>query len=233
MGSDRHFAIRLTKSVSHSFTASHLLTFGDSVVEPLHSHTFYVEIYIEGTLDADDCVVDFLTLESILQSLLTIWQDKILLPTQNRYLRIEPITLSEESPSADFSRRNPAGRPLSDSQTAVPCLSASAFRLIHSPANRPEATLHPAIPAEKVVLLPVKNPSAERLAELLATAIEERLQAIGIRSFTQLRVELEEHPNAHGICTLQQTNPRSKSLTTPALDRPTTVNKTGSSVPRS
>ncbi len=175
MDSSRHFAIRLTKCEARSFTASHLLTFGDSVVEPLHSHTFYVEIYIEGVLDTDDCVVDFLTLEPIVQSLLVAWQDRILFPTQNPYLHLEPIS----EPPGTF------------------------FRIVHTPADRPIVTLYPTIPAAKVVLLPVKNPSAERLAELLAVAIAERLESVAFPpKISQIQVSLEEHSHAQGICTL-------------------------------
>lgn len=79
------YAIRIT---GLTFCASHFITFGRSRCEPIHGHTFRVEIVWTGPLGKHSYVVDFRQLRGILGEILRELDDRLLLPLQNPAVHI-------------------------------------------------------------------------------------------------------------------------------------------------
>jgi 6-pyruvoyltetrahydropterin/6-carboxytetrahydropterin synthase len=73
------FHVRLTKD-SLMFSAGHFITLGEGVCESLHGHDYRVAVEISGPLASNECVVDFLALESALKEILRAWDHQVLLP---------------------------------------------------------------------------------------------------------------------------------------------------------
>lgn len=73
--------------VSAHFSASHALI-TDHFEEGLHGHNYQVELEIEGTTDDDNVLIDFIFLENLLHQALSTWDHYILLPSQNKRIKI-------------------------------------------------------------------------------------------------------------------------------------------------
>jgi len=71
------------------FSASHFITLGDGTCEPLHGHDFRVSARIEGPLDENRWVVDFVALERVLRAILDELDHRVLLPTGHPSIRVE------------------------------------------------------------------------------------------------------------------------------------------------
>jgi len=77
---------------SFTFSATHFISFlppGRSdiqLIEPLHGHNFRVTVKIEGPLNELGYVVEFVTAEGILRSILDKYNHKVLLPNNPSFL---------------------------------------------------------------------------------------------------------------------------------------------------
>ena len=72
---------------SEHFSASHAIV-SSRYKEGLHGHNYLVEIEIEGSMDIDDMVVDFIFLENILSQALSDWDHYVLIPSKNKHMKI-------------------------------------------------------------------------------------------------------------------------------------------------
>jgi 6-pyruvoyltetrahydropterin/6-carboxytetrahydropterin synthase len=77
------------------FSAAHFITYAGDVCEPLHGHNYQVFEEIEGPLDNNSYVVDFIAVRDALQTVVDKLDHRVLLPTQH------PNIAVSESPSAE------------------------------------------------------------------------------------------------------------------------------------
>ncbi|HMO86079.1 MAG TPA: 6-pyruvoyl tetrahydropterin synthase family protein [Lacipirellulaceae bacterium] len=81
------YSIRLAKE-RLTFSAAHFITYDGDVCEPLHGHNYHVEAVLEGPLDENSYVVDFLAVRDALQAIVDQFDHRVLLPTGHRTIRV-------------------------------------------------------------------------------------------------------------------------------------------------
>jgi 6-pyruvoyltetrahydropterin/6-carboxytetrahydropterin synthase len=64
------------------FAAGHFITYGD-LCEALHGHNYRVRVELEGTLDDNSYVLDFVTLKRVMRRLVDELDHRMLLPRGN------------------------------------------------------------------------------------------------------------------------------------------------------
>jgi 6-pyruvoyltetrahydropterin/6-carboxytetrahydropterin synthase len=70
------------------FAAGHFITYGESC-ETLHGHNYRVRVEMEGTLDDNAYVFDFVVLKRIMRRLVDELDHKMLLPLENSRLEVK------------------------------------------------------------------------------------------------------------------------------------------------
>lgn len=73
--------------ISAHFSASHALI-SDNYEEGLHGHNYQVEIEIEGNVDTNGMIIDFIFLENLLHQALSDWDHYVLFPLKNEGMKI-------------------------------------------------------------------------------------------------------------------------------------------------
>lgn len=74
--------VRVTKD-HLVFSAAHFITFNGNVCERLHGHNWRVAAEVEGPLDENSYVFDFIALRDTLQALVAELDHRVLLPTRH------------------------------------------------------------------------------------------------------------------------------------------------------
>jgi 6-pyruvoyltetrahydropterin/6-carboxytetrahydropterin synthase len=82
------FRVRLEKE-HHVFSAAHFITFGGNICERLHGHNWSVAVEVEGPLDANQYVVDFIALRDLLKQITDELDHRMLLPTGHPTIHVE------------------------------------------------------------------------------------------------------------------------------------------------
>lgn len=72
-----------------SFSAIHLVTFEDGSAENLHGHSFRVAAEVEGPLDRNGLVLDFVRLKRLLGEVVAELDHRVILPTRSPALAVE------------------------------------------------------------------------------------------------------------------------------------------------
>ncbi|MEW4488984.1 6-pyruvoyl tetrahydropterin synthase family protein [Thalassoglobus sp. JC818] len=88
MSQTRSFAVDVTKD-HLVFSAAHFITIGDDLCERLHGHNWRVAARVEGELDSNGFVFDFIALRDELQKWVDRLDHRMLLPTQHRQISVE------------------------------------------------------------------------------------------------------------------------------------------------
>jgi 6-pyruvoyltetrahydropterin/6-carboxytetrahydropterin synthase len=70
------------------FSAAHFITYAGDVCEPIHGHNFRVYAEVEGPLDENQYVVDFITLRDALQEIVNKLDHRVLLPTTHPTIQV-------------------------------------------------------------------------------------------------------------------------------------------------
>lgn len=70
------------------FSAAHFITFAGNICERLHGHNWRVAAEIEGPLDENYYVFDFIALRDALQELVQQLDHRMLLPTLHKTIRV-------------------------------------------------------------------------------------------------------------------------------------------------
>ncbi len=83
---DSSFSISINKFLSH-FSAAHALILAQ-YEEGLHGHNYNVEVVIEGKIDRDGILIDFVYLETLVNHITAEWDHYVLIPSKNDYLKI-------------------------------------------------------------------------------------------------------------------------------------------------
>src|SRR6476620_9113248 len=81
------YHVRLEKE-HHVFSAAHFITFNGNVCERLHGHNYRVAVEVEGPLDENQYVIDFIALRDQLKSITDELDHHVLLPTSHPLIRV-------------------------------------------------------------------------------------------------------------------------------------------------
>lgn len=95
--------IRLEKE-QHVFSAAHFITFNRDICERLHGHNYRVAAEIEGPLDENQYVVDFIAVRDSLTEIVSALDHRMLLPASHPLIR---VVSDERETTATFT---PDGR---------------------------------------------------------------------------------------------------------------------------
>jgi len=82
------YKVRVTKDYL-VFCSAHFIFFDDDKCERLHGHNYKVTAELEGPLDADHLVFDFIVLKKLLREIVNELDHRMLVPMKSRQLRIE------------------------------------------------------------------------------------------------------------------------------------------------
>lgn len=93
------FSIRVAKA-EHVFSAAHFITFAGHC-ERLHGHNYRVAVEIDGPLDADHLVVDFLAVRAALDEIVHELDHYVLMPTEHREISVQEVGAEIEVTFAD------------------------------------------------------------------------------------------------------------------------------------
>lgn len=81
------FFVELGKE-DHVFAAAHFITFNKNICERIHGHNYRVRVTVEGPLDENAYVVDFIALRDGLKKILVELDHHVLLPTQHPMIHV-------------------------------------------------------------------------------------------------------------------------------------------------
>jgi 6-pyruvoyltetrahydropterin/6-carboxytetrahydropterin synthase len=95
------YRVRLTKDYL-TFCAAHFVTYQGDICEPLHGHNFGVIVELDGPLDGDYFVVDFVAALELLRELVKELDHRVLLPTKHALIQ---VTTDDTSVEARFGER--------------------------------------------------------------------------------------------------------------------------------
>lgn len=116
------YQVRLDQG-SHVFSAAHFITFEEKVCERLHGHDYRVWVEVEGPLNRDQYVVDFIALTEAVQSITDQLDHRMLLPTQHPVLCVSAGECEVEVHFADrrwvFPRQDCCLLPLRSTTTEL------------------------------------------------------------------------------------------------------------------
>lgn len=99
--SNSRFSVRVTKD-HLVFSAAHFITFADNICERLHGHNWRVAVEIDGPLDENRYVFDFIALRDAAQNIVNELDHRVLLPTRHTAIS---VTESENEVTARFEER--------------------------------------------------------------------------------------------------------------------------------
>ena len=130
------FHVRLDKE-HHVFAAGHFITFAGNICERLHGHNYRVAVEVEGPLDENEYVVDFIALRDELKTITNELDHYMLLPTRHPLIK---VTADEREVEVRFEDRRwifPRG-----DCVLLPLVQTTAELLARYIAERLLAALH-------------------------------------------------------------------------------------------
>ena len=90
------YRVRLTKDYL-VFSAAHFITFNGNICERLHGHNYQVEAELQGPLDDNHYVIDFIALRDHLKLLVDELDHRMLLPTDHPQIRVTATDIEVEA----------------------------------------------------------------------------------------------------------------------------------------
>ena len=81
------YRVRVTKD-HLVFSAAHFITFNGNICERLHGHNWRVAVEVDGPLDENSYVFDFIALREATQKLVSELDHRMLLPTDHPTIRV-------------------------------------------------------------------------------------------------------------------------------------------------
>jgi 6-pyruvoyltetrahydropterin/6-carboxytetrahydropterin synthase len=85
----KSYSVRVTKD-HLVFSAGHFITFAGDQCERLHGHNFRVAVEVEGGLDENSYVFDFIALLEMSRGIAAELDHRMLLPDRSPRIRVEP-----------------------------------------------------------------------------------------------------------------------------------------------
>lgn len=101
MKESRNYLVRLNKDYL-VFSSAHFITFAGNICERLHGHNYGLEIEVEGPLDENAYVVDFIALRDAAKEIVDTLDHHVLLPTQHEQIK---VVADEKEVTATFEER--------------------------------------------------------------------------------------------------------------------------------
>ena len=95
------FSIRIEKDYI-GFSSAHFITYDKNLCEALHGHNFRVMLNLEGTLDENYYVLDFIRTKKMLKGICDEIDHRVLLPSESKLVKVEE---HEDSVSAHYEHR--------------------------------------------------------------------------------------------------------------------------------
>ena len=95
------YRVRLHKE-QFVFSAAHFITYGDGICERLHGHNYGVRAEVDGPLNDNQYVVDFIALRDQLLAITSQLDHHVLLPTRHPLIR---VTADDREVTAAFAER--------------------------------------------------------------------------------------------------------------------------------
>lgn len=83
-----HYKVRVSKDYL-VFCSAHFITYEGDTCERLHGHNYRAAVEVEGPLDENFYVVDFIALKNLVRKLTDELDHRMLLPTRSRFIRVE------------------------------------------------------------------------------------------------------------------------------------------------
>ncbi len=99
--SEPRYSVRVTKD-HLVFSAAHFITYAGNICERLHGHNWRVAAELEGSLDENAYVFDFIALRDALKQLVDELDHRVLLPTRHPSIR---VTAGDHEVTATFENR--------------------------------------------------------------------------------------------------------------------------------
>lgn len=87
MATSSTWHVRLNKDYL-VFSSAHFITFAGNICERLHGHNYGLEIEIEGPLDENAYVIDFIALRDAAKKIVDALDHHVLLPTQHEQIKV-------------------------------------------------------------------------------------------------------------------------------------------------
>ncbi len=166
---NRSYRVDLEKE-TFIFSAAHFITFNKNVCEPVHGHNYRVKCIVQGELDENHYVIDFIALRDKIKELTSLWDHHVLLATLHPQISVKEI---------ETDGRKEVEVRFEDPQ-------AASKRWI--------------FPYEDCALVPIENTTAELLAKYLADQIVEFLKATFEQLPDVIEVWVDENEGQWGIC---------------------------------
>lgn len=82
------FQVRVSKDYL-VFCAGHFITYAGGQCERVHGHNYRASVEVEGDLDENHYVVDFIALKDMTREITDELDHRMLLPTQSHWIRLE------------------------------------------------------------------------------------------------------------------------------------------------
>lgn len=98
--SSPRFTVRVTKDYL-VFSSGHFITYLGDQCERIHGHNYRTAVEVEGDLDENHYVIDFIALKDLTKSIIDELDHRMMLPTQSRL-----ITLREEGANIRVTYRD-------------------------------------------------------------------------------------------------------------------------------
>ena len=98
------YRVRLEKE-HHVFSAAHFITFAGDICERLHGHNYRVAAEVEGPLDENRYVIDFIALRDELKKITDELDHRMLLPTGHPLIRVTENPVEVEAVFTPDGRR--------------------------------------------------------------------------------------------------------------------------------
>jgi 6-pyruvoyltetrahydropterin/6-carboxytetrahydropterin synthase len=130
------FKIRVTKD-HLVFCAGHFISYEGDKCERLHGHNYRTAVEVEGPLDQNQYVFDFIALKLLTKAITDELDHRMLLPTRNPHIRVEPVNSSLHVNYRDREWRFPA-----DDCILLPLENTTAELLACYIGERLRAILH-------------------------------------------------------------------------------------------
>ena len=87
---NQSFRVELEKE-TFIFSAAHFITFNKNICEAIHGHNYRVKCIVDGQLDENHYVIDFIALRDHLKSIVDQWDHHVLLPTKHSQISVAQV----------------------------------------------------------------------------------------------------------------------------------------------
>ena len=85
---DSLYKVRVTKDTL-VFSAGHFITFNGNVCERIHGHNYRVAVEVEGVLDENHYVFDFIALRDLTMAIVLELDHRMLLPDRSPHIKVQ------------------------------------------------------------------------------------------------------------------------------------------------